>query len=382
MKKIVKFQPYFIVVVLMSGILLSCKTDSIKPLSIGLNIGSEEIVYTHATLVNKGLGYWADSPIGLLANSSGGLDFYTSNGGSGIRSSSKTTGSLTDPAKTVIYSNKGIDSIPSGIFGYSAITFVYKDPSTSAIIGLVHLERFPIGGASKFWASVGIAVSKDGGSTWNWCGEIIQHNISYNPNEITRGFEIGPGGYALVNPPDDPDNTYFYIYTYDALNSDGTQGTAVSLAKVADVVSAAINNTMMPAFHKYYQSGWTPSALGGLFSNISDDVFTAPDYISYNTELNQYILASRDYSAGSGIGQVTLRTSGNPIDFKASNGTVKYKIKSPVHHNVYGSIIGLGSEPQTTSGATFYLYYLAWPTSDNPWNSGTYMARRTILVKK
>lgn len=376
-KRMAKFLSYIIVVAFAANTFLYSVPSYAAPTDI-LSIGPEEIVYDAATLDAKGLGGWADSPLGVVANGSGGFDFYSSNGGlvTGTQVTTKTSGSLSDPAQTVVYNSKPIIGLPSA-FGYAGVTFVYKDPGTGYLLGLVHLERIPL---SVFWASVGLAISFDDGNTWNWRGEIIQLNTPYDPTSTTFRHEVGPGGYVLLNPPDDPSNQYFYIYTYDDINGSGPNsgdGTAVSRAKVADVISAAVNNTTPPTWKKYYGGVWTQSALGGMFTNISDDIYTAPDSISYNTSLNKYILASRDYSTT--IGQMTLRTSSSPIDFKASSGAKKYEIISS-KHNVYPTVIGLGTNPQTTSGATFYLYYLVFPL-DEYWGLGTYMARREIKVK-
>ena len=111
-KRMAKFLSCFIVVVLAAGTFLSSLPTEAAPTDI-LSIGPEEIVYDAATLDAKGLGGWADSPLGVVANGSGGFDFYSSNGGliTGTQVTTKTSGSLSDPAQTVVYNQKTITGL-------------------------------------------------------------------------------------------------------------------------------------------------------------------------------------------------------------------------------------------------------------------------------
>ena len=60
----------------------------------------------------------------------------------------------------------------------SWIANVYRDPKTGFILGFVHLEYHPEKRGEVYFR-FGLAISKDGGKTFTWCGYILQPNLTY-----------------------------------------------------------------------------------------------------------------------------------------------------------------------------------------------------------
>ncbi|MFD0716152.1 hypothetical protein [Paenibacillus sp. GCM10027626] len=338
-------------------------------------ISDRELVYDATQRSSKGLNYWADGQTGVIKTGRDSYDFYSGNGtGSPANARTvKSSGSLSDPAATVHYTTKSITGIPSD-FPYVSINMIYKVPATGNLLGFLHMERWPAAGAAGFDGAIGLAISKDNGDSWTYCGEIVSHDRPFSMDDIS-GHEIGSGSYVIVN---DGGTDYFYVYAFDFYESTGLQGISVSRASVASVVSAAEAATPgVTAWNKYYNGGWTEPALGGTFSDAVPGNDGGMVTITYNNHINKYILlATTTRQWETNWADFVIRFSTDPKLFSSAGEQV---IEAGTDYVVYPNLIGLGENPQTTSDRSFYLLYMQTQGASF-WDSDTNMYRRLITL--
>jgi hypothetical protein len=359
---------------------------TIRAAGPSLTFGPESVIYANGSTGNQMrqhcdaggtcLNIWPDTPLGAVPDGSG-YDWYAAS--SGV--TAKTIGPLDDPAQTVDYAARPVTgSLPAGL-SYAGIGSVWQDAADGLLFGFVHLERWPHGCPQCFWASLALAVSPDNGSTWNYLGEIFQHNLPYDDSS-TPPHEAGPGAHAVVHPSDDPQTAYLYLYAMD-WQASGVANLAVERARVADLVAAARGQAPLPSFAKYDGGGWTSPGLGGPSTNIGGALGRqgAPTSISFNTALNEYVMATNDYATTPGVADLTLDVGtdpGQPVNFDTARGAHAYTL-AVGHDVIYGSIVQPGSgTPTSTSGSSFDVYYVGWERRCT-WDCAD-LAVRTVTV--
>ena len=141
-----------------------------------------------------------------------------------------------------------------------------SDYGYSNLISIYHGERWPTAGGSRFWGSLGMAVSTDTGVTWTDCGEIIYHNQPYDiTSPWAQACEIGGGGCIIW-----PDG-YLYVYHMDVQQSGSnvsgplnvptsTNYLTVSRCLVSDIITA-IGSLSAPTFVKYHSGSFSQNAI-------------------------------------------------------------------------------------------------------------------------
>lgn len=215
-------------------------------------VSSATTVYNQ-TQRNAVSPFWPDGLIGALSKS--GSD-YTAFGASGDTSTLKTirtVGPLSDPAHTV--TSITISSVPA-FANYASFGAVGNlDAGTQNLWGVVHFERWPLGDASHFWASLGIAKSTDGGSSWACLAtDLLTVSWPYDPSATTFGQDITGGPIA-------PFGLYYHCY-YREYPTISTAYMSVARCLQTTWNSAILAGTLPPMDKWQGGNTWGGSNLG------------------------------------------------------------------------------------------------------------------------
>ena len=337
----------------------------------------KETIYNNNTLKNvKDLDYFPDTCLGVIRNSNASYKFFTSDGGA-VQCSTITSGTLNDPAYSIDGHRVSIANTPAE-FDYVATGPVYQDPSDSnTIMSFIHLERhYTAYSQNYYYASLGIAITRNGGSSWTWCGEIIRPNVIYS-ELAAASYDIGAGPYVIV---DESGTDYFYVYSIDHDSSDPSWSSlSVSKASVSSVLAAAKNNTVT-SWYKYCGGSWNEPGLNGDFTNIGNpNVCMNFMSVSYNSYLDKYLMAyAYAINFGSNYVDISLLVADSPLDFY--NNTDEYLVETSTKWEQYPTIIGLGnSDPECDSQKNFFIYFTQWENGQY-WASDTNFMRKMIIL--
>ncbi len=237
---------------------------------------------------------------------------------------------------------------------------VYRNPENGHILGFFHTEwTLQTGGGTYF--RLGLSISKDGGKSFNWCGYIVEPELSYHTwFNHWRGSKdigghhpfanIGLANYVIKDG-------YFYLYYADARDKPDTfiQGTAVARAKVEDVLADA-EDLRTASWNKYYNGEWNERGLGGRFTslNIEPKGFLHGD-AAYNSYLDKFVMVTRygkkPDGAPTNTGSVLISFSKDGINW--SDWQIVHE-DNRLHD--YPSIISMGDDNEVL-GKSFWVYY-------------------------
>ncbi len=247
------------------------------------------------------------------------------------------------------------------------------------------------------YASLGMAISKDGGSTFQKLGEIVQPYATRS-TQINAGTftQLGGGTLILADANGNhvanitsanPNSLYLYVFYYDADPSaaspcDVGQCLAVARAPLTSVLTAAFagNTAAFPTlFTKYYNSGWTQPGTSGDPNAATNSGHYTPviaatgafPSVVYDTATQQYLIA---YAAANHT-SITMQHGSSLLSWSGpiSTGVVT----DGTNALLYPTLVGEGSDPTTSSGEPwlFYLDATTWPD----WTAATIMNRRVQL---
>jgi hypothetical protein len=217
---------------------------------------SPEIVVTNAQRVANSLNTWTD----------GNMGFYRYNGENRVAAANGpataiTTSSGSTFLNSVITYSTTIASMKEAV-NYASGGPIYNDTANNRLLMFYHAENNTSGG---FWASIGMAVSTNGGANWTDLGRIIKPNIEISSPNNVSSVDVMGAPYMIKDG-------YFYVYFRDTLDTGIAGGSAVNLAvaraSVADVINAA-NTGDVTAFQKYYGGSFSQPGLGGYSQNIA-----------------------------------------------------------------------------------------------------------------
>ena len=147
---------------------------------------------------------------------------------------------------------------PKGSFdnGYAGIYGAWNDPQTGEIRAIYHAEdqegmnRLP-NGVNGFYASVGLAISGDEGSTFRKAGRIL---AGHQPKNAQGRPDQGCGEPSLV-----PDQGHHFLYCYYTDHTrEGNRGVQIGLARSPIADKGAPGSWM-----KYYEGAFSEPGLGG-----------------------------------------------------------------------------------------------------------------------
>jgi hypothetical protein len=292
------------------------------------SIGSPEVVFTKKQRSSAGGSTWPDGNIGAVYNGDGTYDFYGANGSKPVM----TTGTLANPGGSK--KSVSITGAPKKAFKYLSGGPVFADPYSNARLMIYHAEE---GGGKDFHSVLGMAISTDPeGRTFRDLGVIVRPNL-------TEGHaEVGGGSFGIVDG-------HLNVYYTDWM-ADGTiNQVAVARASITDVLTNALAGRGT-SFNKYYNGGWTESALGGKSSHVEiGNPGNSWLSISRNDYLDQLVMVSAQGSA-----------TGTDLYMATSSDGVNWGPRLPVAVDLgeqfYPSILGTGTDP-SHSGKSFYVYY-------------------------
>ena len=271
-----------------------------------------------------------------------------------------------------------------------------KDGQTEIILLIYHAE-FQYGSPRKglanlFFGTLGLAVSKDGGQTFQKLGQIIQPHSSrrrwINTSQgkalsVGNGpFILGDERYQPVSSRDpDPDRTYIYVYYIDQQQGvcGSQQCLAVARARLRDVLKA-VNDPDMSAvpylFRKYYKGAFDePAATADPNNNIPSGRYTAVLDKAFSPSIIYEPVSHRALLAYQVPNEHT-------IAFRLSSSLVKWRTAPPLtllnevpgsHWVRYPSLIQTGSE----NDPQLWIFYTHDPVSSKgSWATATFMARK------
>ena len=250
-----------------------------------------------------------------------------------------------------------------------------------------------------FYASLGMAFSKDGGATFSKLGEIVQPYVTRS-SILSANMSLDVGGGTLVIADGngqhianlataDPSNTFLYVFYADrdasaatATACNQTPCLAVARAPLATVVADAFagNTAAFPSlFKKFYHGAFTepgtsgdPNAASnsGHYTPVIAAVGSFPSVL-YDASTQRYLIA---YTTGNNAiamqhGSTLLSWSGPITSGAITDGT---------NTILYPTLVGEGTDPGTGNGNPwlFSLTATNWPQ----WPSATIVSRRLKLT--
>jgi hypothetical protein len=235
------------------------------------------------------------------------------------------------------------------------IANVYRNPANGHILAFVHTEYSPFrrpetieGG---WYCRFGLAISKDGGESFRWCGYFLTPDLSYE-SLLNHWYGKQPWhcnmGLACYVVNDGYINVY-YQDTED-LPDRWVRGVAVARARVKDVLDSA-DKGRVTVWKKYYQGQWSEEGIGGRFTplGIEPKGYMHGDG-AYNTYLGQYVLVTRDDEGRKGCALV-ISFSSDGIHWSPWQDLRR-------DDDLYNhpSIVSAGDDNETV-GKSFWVYY-------------------------
>ncbi len=310
---------------------------------------STETIYTEAQRATRGgqnLTYWPDGNIGFIPFG----DQYRFFAANSILTA-RTVGTLDNPAASVETSNMRINGVSSE-FAYAAGGPIYRDPETGMLLMFYHAERHFNPSGFPFHSAIGLAASHDEGESFDNLGIILETNAPPNPSAPCCA-DVGGGTFAVKDG-------WFYLYFRDRQATGFEVELAVATAPVDEVVETALRGTT---------SEWIKNNAGDMEPGISGQ--SSPLEIgnpqtswfsaSYNTALNQFIMAlSKNYGPDD-TSFLYLLTSEDGFTWSPRVTLASYEgdLAYPTIINPDGAM--------TTTGSTFYIYYVTTPAGTTPW---------------
>ncbi len=330
---------------------------------------------------------WPDTPMGVVATSSG-MQFFASDGGNHLRqmfggqeggnnkagSIVTTIGTLDNPLGHAAPQDVSILRNPDASvnanyqsYGYMGGGPVYQVPAglpgAGKLLATYHAELPD----DALYPVLGLASSNDDGLHWTDLGEIVRFNQAYAVG--LDGVEIGDG--PLVPSPD---GKYFYLYFPDWIANGTPHATlthvSVARAPIADVLRDAFAShpAHAAAFEKFYDGKWDlQPAIGGASSDLTPlSAFEGYIDIHYNSALLRYVML---------ISNDTVFAYAESAD--ALHWTRPFGIGTFGPIAAYPTAVGLGANPQIL-GQSFHVYFTYLPQNGMGWKNG--QLRRLTLT--
>lgn len=351
------------------------KEKLIKPSKQKFSVGKPETVISHELMKEVDIA-GIDASIYAL-NDKGQWKWFCTNRWQQVYS----IGPRDNPFDSVVTNSGQIEGLPEPHtdtrLGFSSdhlwgnaswIANVYLNPENGHILSFVHLEYKPETRGGVYFR-LGLAISKDGGKSFNWCGYIIEPELSYKtwfnqwyPENLFAGFiypNTGLANYIIKND-------YFYLYYADTRDRPDTliNGTAVARAKVEDVLAAAENLQTAP-WNKYYNGEWNESGMSGKFTPLNIEPYGhLHGDAAYNSYLDKYVLVTRKYLFANANGKVFgsnwIRAKSGAILISFSKDSINWGdwqiIHQDNHAHDYPSLISMGDDNEVI-GKSFWVYY-------------------------
>lgn len=236
--------------------------------------------------------------------------------------------------------------------GYAGFGAVYLDKISGEILAFYHAEDHEglegllcSVGAPAWYGSVGLAISRDNGFTFDKLGQVITSNEPKNTANPSPDGAHGVAGPAVIA---DPTGQYLYMYFAELPRyPPRLDGIALARSKLED-------RGRPGTWFKYYNGDFTEPGLGGRATHVVTGASTPGGWagfpsVSFNTYLNAYLMVH--------VGQYGfyLRTSKNGIYWSDPIELLRATTNVPTSSlSSFPTIIG---EDDTHTAQTNWLYY-------------------------
>lgn len=206
---------------------------------------------------------WFDGFISVVSKS--GSD-YLGFGADGEGNTIRSVGPVTDLAASSSIVSMGSLSGFNYLGGGPVVQF---GGSANDLAMMVHLEKFPAGGAANFHAYLGVAKSTNGGTSWTQLGDVIALDNAFNAGATTNFQDTG-GGPLVVSP----DGLYYYCYFKEYTGPVTVSDCYWSVARcaIADFNSDVTANTA-PTFSKWQGGSSWGGSTGSNLTTLPNTTF-------------------------------------------------------------------------------------------------------------
>jgi hypothetical protein len=353
-------------------LLLAVSGTSAQPTQISFVASAPQIVTSKDELLAAKINL-ADAGIYAL-NDQGVLKWWAVGGPlerkGNYRAQVYSTGPREKPYEHIISTTVEIVGVPEprvdnkGPHGTGTwLTNVYRDPASGHILGFVHTEYAPFGRPPEmeggWYCRLGLAVSRDKGQSFQWCGYILTPHLSYE-TVLSDWYGRYPWHCNMGLPCYIMKEGYIYIYYRDTVDlSDRSEyGTAVARARLDEVVAAALKGRVA-RWHKFHNGAWEEPGIGGKFTslNIEPKGYMHGDG-AYNTHLEKFVLVTRD----------DLGSKGSALVVSFSDDGIHWSPWQDIHRDGakynHPSIISEGEDNELIDDS-FWIYYKYKP-EDGP----------------
>ena len=336
-------------------------------------VSAPTVVLDAETRRRLGLNAWPDTQPGVLRGPDGGYVFLSA-GASTVNGSPQeqvvTAGSLDTTARAGLVHRAAIIGAPAG-YQYVGAGQTYRDPGSSTILAVVHLERALDAKAIRpYYTELGLARIDPNTYQATFLGLFLRPTVTYE-DARRAGATVDVGTPSLVARDG-------YLYAYFSEFSPAVNGqvtaTALSVARTSlpDALSAARAGTVSP-WVKLWQDDWTSPGLGGPAQDLQRG--QAPAWepsAAYDPELGVTLVVAPVSESRITLSQSSETTSGWGRQLELWSDPGKF--------DAYPVIVGTGENP-ALPGTTFYIFYLQWQSAaERDWKTAIQL-RRTITCQ-
>ncbi|MDT4946793.1 MAG: hypothetical protein QOH14_3526, partial [Pseudonocardiales bacterium] len=311
-----------------------------------LTVSAPTTVLTAHDRTRLELTAWPDTQPGVLRSNAGSYYFLAAGavpGQFGRQHQTVTSGTLDDPVLHGIVARSSIEGLPAG-FTYAGAGQVWRDPRTGTI-GLARLDL------PSFTAT--------------FLGTILRPAVTFEQaDRLDATVDVGTPSLVARNG-------FLYIYFSDfGLTGSGLLATSLSIARtpLAAAVAAA-QSGHVTSWAKYRDAAW----LGGQGEFAGELAPGSPvmwePSAAYDPALSRFVVV-----APVSRSRVVLTQSADAVTGWSGQQILW---DDPGRFDAYPIIVGMGADP-AVPGATFYVYYLQWPSADGQDWSRAVQLRRTV----
>lgn len=317
------------------------------------SLGDEQNVIPPAT---PGLLFVPDEHISYRSQADGGFITWVSGGG---------TLCFTTPDMLTLTPVRELSGVPASVLtpsgpgttafdaDYAGSGSVFPASNGTDLLMIYHAENHLFSGVhypgTPFYASIGLARSKDGGLTWQREGQILTGHDPQQPTQAATGA-------GALTPSAIETGGYIYVLFREIDLQSQVQGLAIARALIA-------SDGAPGSWQKLHQGAFSTPGLGGdvtplqLVLDPNDPGDVRQPFVSYNTYLQAFLLTIV------GNGGIYLATSRDLLTWSAGQVVLPAPVPdgmvtpSMAPYNWYPTLVSLDQPAETTTDQTGYLYY-------------------------
>lgn len=308
-----------------------------------------------------GFHYFPDEPISVIGRSP--LRFLMVVGNRTVLMEGRSFESAR-PVKAVLAPSTN----PKAFDGqYAGIASVLLDPTRREILGFYHAEKSTGGtnseGVHRFYASVGLATSADGGHTFVKVGPVLS---GMPEDSAWKGTAQGNADVSVCR-----DHSGKWLYAYYTEHSRRNPATGESRSVITCMARCRVEDRGQPGtWKKYFEGSFSEPGLGGRDTEVAN--CWAPQ-VTYVPELKKYLMVGSR-------GGVHLLASDDGIAWRHQSVLFVMDDVPLVDHEI-ALHPGLQIEKASPSKVEGYLFYAYSPKFGHPKPSSPhYFVKQPITV--